>query len=108
MKKPFRLDKKNAMFLGVCSGLADYLGVDATWVRVAAVAVTVLHGFPWTFIAYGVVAWLAQPKGERWGSAVETFKSPPTERPVNDRISEVDTFVAGTDSSLAREIDALR
>ncbi len=31
----FYLDKQNAKWLGVCSGLAAYSGVDVLWVRVA-------------------------------------------------------------------------
>ena len=58
----FYLDKQNAKWLGVCSGIADYTGIDRTWVRVAAVVLTVMGGFPWTLIAYWVTAWVANPK----------------------------------------------
>ncbi len=33
----FYLDKKNAKWMGVCAGIADYTGVDVTWVRVGTV-----------------------------------------------------------------------
>ena len=32
----FYLDKRNKRFMGVCAGIADYFGWDATWVRIAA------------------------------------------------------------------------
>ncbi|MBK8631210.1 MAG: PspC domain-containing protein [Sphingomonadales bacterium] len=64
----FHLNKAEAKVSGVCAGLADYTGWDATWVRVGTVAATVLGGFPWTLIAYGVTAWAARPNTDvtRW------------------------------------------
>ncbi|HEX4189577.1 MAG TPA: PspC domain-containing protein [Marmoricola sp.] len=49
------------MVAGVCGGLARYLGVDPTLVRVAAV-VALVFGLPATLIAY-VVAWAIMPIG---------------------------------------------
>ena len=107
MKKKFRLEKSNAIFLGVCSGLGKYLGIDATIVRLGAVVVTLLGGFPWTFIAYGVAAWLAKPEGWRSGSkAAVRAGSEPDES--DRRRIEVETYVASPNSNLAREIDSLR
>ena len=48
------------MVAGVCSGIADYVGVDPTIVRLAAVVGTVL-GFGTLLVAY-VVAWLLMPE----------------------------------------------
>jgi phage shock protein C len=48
------------MVAGVCGGLARYLGVDPTLVRVGAVVALVL-GFPATIIAYAV-AWAIMPR----------------------------------------------
>jgi phage shock protein PspC (stress-responsive transcriptional regulator) len=45
---------------GVCAGLADYLGVDRTLMRVLTVLATVL-GFGSVIIAY-LVAWVIVPK----------------------------------------------
>ena len=57
----FYLDKRNAKFLGVCAGLADYTGLDLFWIRVAAIAVTLLgSGLP--LLAYIVIAALADAK----------------------------------------------
>ncbi len=58
----FYLDKQNAKWSGVCSGIADYSGIDVIWVRVGAVLLTLMGGFPWTLIAYWMVAWMATPK----------------------------------------------
>ncbi|MGB3167338.1 MAG: envelope stress response membrane protein PspC, partial [Alteraurantiacibacter sp.] len=33
-------DKQNAKLMGVCAGIADYTGINAIWVRLAAILVT--------------------------------------------------------------------
>ncbi len=48
------------MIAGVCSGIADYTGVDVTVIRLAAVIGAVL-GFGTLIVAY-VVAWLLMPE----------------------------------------------
>jgi len=49
------------MIAGVCSGVADYLGVDVTLVRLIAVVGAVL-GFGTLIVAY-LVAWVLMPRG---------------------------------------------
>ncbi len=53
-----RLDCKLA---GVCGGIAEYLGVDSTLVRLVWALVTVLTGIIPGLVAYGV-AWLIMPE----------------------------------------------
>ena len=48
------------MIAGVCSGVADYLGVDVTLVRLVTVLGAVL-GFGTLIVAY-VVAWVLIPQ----------------------------------------------
>ena len=51
----FRLDKRNAKVLGVCAGIANATGIDATWVRVGFVGATLLgSGIP--ALGYIIVA----------------------------------------------------
>lgn len=38
----FRLGKGNAKFMGVCSGIANYFGLDVTLVRIAVVVATMV------------------------------------------------------------------
>ena len=40
--KSFRLDRANAKLWGVCSGIANYTGIDATVVRIAFVLGTLV------------------------------------------------------------------
>ena len=50
----------NRMIGGVCAGVADYLGVDVTLVRLIAVVAAVL-GFGTLIVAY-LVAWVLMPQ----------------------------------------------
>lgn len=114
-RKTFRLDKREGKFMGVCAGIANYTGVDATWVRVGAVLVTLLGAFPWTLIAYGVAAWAAKPMryddyenaGPRF-SRTSTHEVRETMRDIDRRMAEVETYVTNANSSLASEIEKLR
>lgn len=119
----FYLDKRNAKWSGVCSGIANYTGFDVTLVRVGAVILTLMGGFPWTLIAYWLVAWLAhpQPLGLYEDAADEKFwqgvrQSPARTtrdvrakfREIDRRLADVETFYTTRNSSLATEIDNLR
>ena len=113
-RKTFYLDKANGNLMGVCAGIANYTGWDANLIRIGLVLVTLLGAFPWTLVGYGALAWIgkAQPGG---GGYAETTPKRSSLREVRDtmtdldrRMAEVDSFVAGSNSSLAREIDSLR
>ena len=116
--KKFQLDRRNGKFMGVCAGLANYMGIDATVVRIAVVVLTLLGGFPWTLIAYGVAAWAAKPKrqtGYDIKSDIETLRSGSTYhyrsnmRDIDRRLAEVESYVTSSDSRrLSREIEELR
>jgi phage shock protein C len=119
----FYLDKQNAKWLGVCSGIADYTGIDRTWVRVGAVLLTIMGGFPWTLIAYWVAAWVANPKpfglyespedakfweGVRQSPTRSTRDVRAKFRDIDRRLADVETYYTSRNSSLANEIDSLR
>jgi len=55
--KQFTLDTKNDMISGVCSGLANYVGIDVVLVRVGFVFLTFLTGY--TAILYMIIAIVA-------------------------------------------------
>ena len=120
----FYLDKENKKWKGVCAGIADYTGVDATIIRVGLVILTFVGGFPWTLIAYWVAAWLAPVKPREF--AIETpeqtkfwqgVRASPARtvrdvrsrfREIDRRLAEVETYVTSSNSRLAREIEELR
>lgn len=105
----FRLDKQNAKWLGVCAGIADYTGIDVTFVRIGVVAATLLGAFPWSLVAYVAAAWVAKPKltGDRHAPALSTYALREEPREMDRRIAEVDSF-ATSNHRLAAEIDQLR
>lgn len=60
---PLRRSRRNRMIAGVCGGLAEWLGWDATLVRVLYVVVSVLSAaFPGILVY--VVLWFLMPEGE--------------------------------------------
>ena len=58
----FYLDKSNAKIKGVCAGIADYTGIDALWVRLAAVLLTCFGLAGFVIVAYILIAWMADDK----------------------------------------------
>jgi phage shock protein C len=112
----FHLDRVNGKIFGVCSGLAAITGVDATIIRIGLVVATVVGGFPWTIIVYVAAALIGKDRsaplfgGEdvhrpvRMSTATLTGEM----RDVDRRLAEVETFVTTRNSSLEREIEALR
>jgi phage shock protein C len=119
----FYLDPQNAKWKGVCAGIADYTGIDITWVRVGTVLITLMGGFPWTLIAYWITAWVAQPKphglyedadeakfwqGVRRSPARSARDVRSTFRDIDRRMADVETYYTSPNSSLAREIDSLK
>ena len=113
MKKTFRLNRRDRKLMGVCAGISDMTGVDATIVRIALVLLTIAGGFPWTVIAYLVAGWAARPalgfeaEAPRSRVTMDEYHANMTE--ADRKIDEVDRYVAGSaDNSLAREIERLR
>lgn len=123
LRTKYYLDKQNSKWLGVCSGLADYTGVDVTWVRVGAVVLTLAGGFPWTILAYWLVAWMASPKplglydtpeDEKFWQGVRSNPARSTRdvrskfRDIDRRLADIETMYTSRDTRLADEIESLR
>lgn len=120
----FYLDKQNAKWSGVCAGIADYTGIDVTLVRVGAVVLTLMAGFPWTLIAYWVAAYMAPvkprelteespEKAKFWqgvrASPKRTIRDVRSSfRDIDRRLQDIETYVTSSNAQLAREIDQLR
>ena len=115
MRKAFHLDKGNGKVLGVCAGIANYTGWDVTFVRVGAVLLTVLGGFPWTLLVYGVAGLVAKPETQHGYGCEEaprlktsTHEMKESMRDIDRRMAEVETFVTSSNGRLAQEIESLR
>jgi phage shock protein C len=119
----FYLDKMNAKWKGVCAGIADYTGVDVLWVRLGAVMLTLMGGFPWTLVAYFIAAWMADRKpvhlyadkqeqqfwqGVRQSPARTTRDIKSRFRAIDNRLAEIETYYVSNNKQLADEIDSLR
>jgi phage shock protein C len=123
VRTKFYLDKQNAKMSGVCAGIADYTGIDALWVRVGAVLLTLMGGFPWTLIAYAVAAWMADnkpqqlyhgPEEQKFWQGVRSNPSGSARdirsrfRDMDRRLADIELHYTSSNKRLADEIDALR
>ncbi|MCE7798233.1 envelope stress response membrane protein PspC [Sphingobium sufflavum] len=119
----YYLDRQNRKWLGVCSGIADYTGIDVLWVRIGAVMVTLMGGFPWTLIAYWLAAWMAEDKPrDLYGSDEDTrfwqgVRSNPARsardvrskyRDIDRRLADIETYYTSRNTRLSDEIESLR
>ena len=120
----FYLDKRNGKFLGVCSGIADYSGIDATWVRVGVVLLTLAALGPIGPLAYLILAWVADDKPREFYEASaedDRFWQKVRVKPANSvrdvrsrfrdvdrRLGDVEAHIVSSNSRLAREIESLR
>ncbi len=119
----FYLDKQNSKWMGVCSGIADYTGIDVTIIRIGMVVATFMgSGAP--ILIYLAAGFIAPPKpGELSAQAPDDAKfwqgvraSPRRTirdvrskfRDLDRRLAEVETYVTSSTSSLSREIEKLR
>ena len=119
----FYLDKRNAKWLGVCAGIADYTGVDVTLIRIGFVVLTLIgSGIP--IPVYFVTAWLAPskprelsyetPEQAKFWQKVRTSPRQTVRevrsrfRDIDRRLADVEAYVTSSNSRLAREIEQLR
>jgi len=63
ISNPLRRSRRDKLLAGVCGGLAEWLGWDATLVRILYVVVSILSAaFPGILVY--VVLWIVMPKGD--------------------------------------------
>jgi phage shock protein C len=119
----FYLDKRNKRFMGVCAGIADYFGWDATWVRVAAVAATIMGvGFlPLVYLAAGFIAdpkpTMLYDESDEERRFWKNVRVAP-QRTVRDvhasfresdrRLRDLEAYMTSSNSRLSNEIEQLR
>lgn len=68
-RRTFRRSRTDRMVAGLCGGLAETLGVDATLLRVAMVALTVLSSGSGAIIY--LVCWLVVPEADPAGQGTD-------------------------------------
>jgi phage shock protein C len=119
--KKFRVDKANAKVAGVCAGLGETTGLDPNVIRIGFVLAAIFGSVIAAMIIYGVLAVAGGHSGisRRRHSLARAERTSRRERPRDEplddrlrahdqRMREIDTFVAGSNSRLAREIEELR
>ena len=119
----FYLDKRNKKWLGVCSGLADFTGIDVLWWRVGAVAATIA-GAGILPVIYFVIGLMASPKpADFYGESPadqkfwQKVRIAPSRsirdvhssfRDVDRRLAHVERHYTSQNTRLAAEIDSLK
>ena len=120
----FYRDKANGKWMGVCSGVADYTGIDVTFVRVAVVLLTVFATGGVGLVAYVAVGMLADDRPREFdyadradrkfwqkvrarpGNSIRDVRA--SFRDIDRRLADVETHVTSQNRRLADEIEALR
>jgi len=119
----FYRDKQNAKWAGVCAGIADYTGIDATLVRIGFILSLFIMG-PVAFLVYFLMAWMTPRKPvELYDQDIDEKKfwqgvrrNPHRSardvrarfREIDRRLADVETYVTSSNSRLAQEIEQLR
>ena len=118
----FYLDKSNKKVSGVGAGIADFTGIDVTFIRIALVIATLLTGGNFV-IAYFIAAWVAPDKpsglyetpedakfwqGVRSNAKRSTAEVRSTFRDLDRRLADMETLYTSRNTTLANEIESLR
>lgn len=117
-------DKQNAKLMGVCSGLADYSGVNVFWIRIFAVLLALMGPLagimiPAYFIAGMILdkkpAYLYSDQKEQkyWQGVRQSPKRTAREirsrmKDIDRRLAEVENFYVSSNPRLNAEIERLR
>ncbi len=116
-------DRQNAKLMGVCAGIADYTGIDAFWIRLGAVLLTLLALGP-----IGVVAYIAagifinkkpphlysdEHESRYWQRVRQSPKRTAREiraqfRDIDRRLASVEAHYVSSNPRLTAEIERLR
>jgi phage shock protein C len=114
-------DKQNGKLAGICSGLADYTGIETLWIRLGVILLTIAFG--WPLIAYFVIAWLApvKPVGLYTSREEQKFwqgvRANPSRsardvrasfRELDRRLADIELYYTSRNKRLEDEIESLR
>ncbi|MFO1254371.1 MAG: envelope stress response membrane protein PspC [Sphingomonadaceae bacterium] len=118
----FYRDKVNGKIFGVCAGIADYTGVDVLWVRLGAVALTLMGvGFiPLAYVLVGMFAakkpghlYTDQQEQKFWQSVRQSPTRTTREvraqfRDIDRRLADIEAYYVSNNPRLSAEIERLR
>lgn len=115
-------DKHNAKLLGVCSGIADYTGVNVLWVRLGFI-ILLLTVAPILLPGYFLAGMILNKKPEHlyvdreeqkyWQRVRQSPQRTAREirgkfRDIDRRLADVETYYVTSNPRLSAEIDRLR
>jgi len=118
----FYRDKQNAKLMGVCSGIADYTGLNAIWVRLAFLALMMMTGGG-ILLFYFLIGFLANKKpphlyadrqeqqfwqGVRQSPARSARDVKASFRDIDRRLADIETYYVTHNPRLSEEIERLR
>ena len=109
--RKFEVDRENGKMLGVCAGLANLTGIDATVIRVGTVLVALFTSFTAVLVVYLVAGLVgARTRGPALATSRSTGGDESRERmrSLDLRMQAIETYVTSSNSRLAREIEDLR
>ena len=108
----FEAHRAEGKLLGVCAAIANRTGIDVTIVRVAVVLAALIGSFFWVAILYFGGAFVGSRMerggGRRSRRLVEEDETRERIRSHELRMQAIETYVSGSNSRLAREIEDLR
>ena len=119
----FYRDTRNGKFLGVCAGIADYTGFDATLVRIVFIA-SVFLGSGAPLLLYLLAGMMTQDKPREldvtdveerqfWQHVRASPRRGAQDirgrlRDIDRRLADIESYVTSENRTLAREIEQLR
>ena len=119
----FYLYKRHGKVMGVCSGIADYTGLDATLVRIMFASAVFMSGVS-ILPLYFITGFIADDKpremalddreeqrflqGVRQSPARTARDIRSRFRDIDRRLADIESYVTTENRSLAREIEQLR
>jgi phage shock protein C len=118
----FYLDKQNGKLFGVCSGLADYTGIETLWLRIGVILLTMMTS-GMVVVAYFLIAMMAPAKprdlyedredqkfwqGVRSNPRRSTAEVRSKFRDIDRRLADIEIYYTSRNTRLADEIDRLR
>lgn len=118
----FYRDKQNAKLMGVCSGIADYTGVNAIWIRLAFLTLMMMTGGG-ILLFYFLIGFLANKKpphlyadrqeqqfwqGVRQSPARSARDVKASFRDIDRRLADIETYYVTHNPRLSEEIERLR
>jgi len=119
----FYRDKRHGKIMGVCSGIADYTGLDVTLVRIMVAGAVFMSGgsvLPLYFIAGFIaddkpreLAVEDQEEQRFWQGVRQSPRRTARDirsrmRDIDRRLADIESYVTTENRSLAREIEQLR